>query len=46
MGPETLTTGGAIASLAILAGTLLFAALGGVAGARYHRKVDRAGYAE
>jgi hypothetical protein len=44
VGPETLTTGGAIASLAILAGTLLFAALGGVAGARYHRKVDRAGY--
>jgi hypothetical protein len=46
VGPETLTTGGAIASLAILAGTLLFAALGGVAGARYHRKVDRAGYVE
>ena len=46
VGPETLTTGGAIASLAIIAGTLLFAALGGVAGARYHRKVDRAGYHE
>jgi hypothetical protein len=28
----------------ILAGTLLFAALGGIAGARYHRKVDHAGF--
>jgi amino acid transporter len=46
VGEETLTTGGIIASVAILAGTLLFAALGGVAGSRYHRKVDRAGYAE
>ena len=46
IGEETLTTGGIIASVAILAGTLLFAALGGVAGSRYHRKVDRAGYAE
>ena len=46
VGQETLTTGGAIASLAILAGTLLFAALGGVAGARYHRRVDRAGLGE
>lgn len=44
IGTETLTTGGAIASIVILAGTLLFAALGGVAGARYHRKVDRAGF--
>ena len=46
IGEETLTTGGAIASLAILLGTLLFAALGGIAGARYHHKVDRAGYPE
>jgi hypothetical protein len=46
VGPETLTTGGIVASLAILAGTLLFAALGGVAGARYHHKVDRAGFVE
>ncbi len=44
VGTETLTTGGAIASVVILAGTLLFAALGGIAGARYHRKVDRAGF--
>jgi amino acid transporter len=44
VGADTLTTGGAIASLVILAGTLLFAALGGIAGARYHSKVDRAGF--
>jgi hypothetical protein len=46
IGDETLTTGGAIATIAIVLGTLLFAALGGVAGARYHRKVDRAGFAD
>ncbi len=46
IGEETLTTGGAIATVAILLGTLLFAALGGIAGARYHRKVDRAGFAD
>jgi hypothetical protein len=46
IGEETLTTGGAIASVLILAGTLLCAALGGIAGARYHRRVDRAGYPE
>ena len=46
IGSETLTTGGAIASVLIVAGTLLFAALGGIAGARYHSKVDRAGYPE
>jgi hypothetical protein len=43
IGDQTLTTGGAIATVAIVLGTLLFAALGGIAGARYHRKVDRAG---
>ena len=46
IGEETLTTGGAIASIAILLGTLLCAALGGIAGARYHSKVDRVGYAD
>jgi hypothetical protein len=45
IGDETLSTGGAIATLAIVLGTLLFATLGGIAGARYHRKVDRAGFA-
>jgi hypothetical protein len=46
IGDETLTTGGAMATVAIVLGTLLFAALGGIAGARYHRKVDRAGFAD
>ncbi|MEA2133294.1 MAG: hypothetical protein QOC68_1203 [Solirubrobacteraceae bacterium] len=46
IGDQTLTTGGAIATVAILIGTLLFAALGGIAGARYHRKVDRAGFVD
>jgi hypothetical protein len=46
IGDQTLTTGGAIATVAIVLGTLLFAALGGIAGARYHRKVDRAGLAD
>ena len=46
IGDETLTTGGALATVAIVVGTLLFAALGGIAGARYHRKVDRAGFAD
>ena len=46
IGEETLTTGGAIATVAILLGTLLCAALGGIAGARYHHKVDRAGFAD
>jgi amino acid transporter len=46
IGSQTLTTGGAIASVLILIGTLLFAALGGIAGSRYHHRVDRAGYPE
>jgi hypothetical protein len=43
---ETLTTAGAIASAVLLVGTLLFSAFGGIAGARYHRKVDRAGFVD
>jgi hypothetical protein len=46
IGQDTLTTGGIVASIAILLGTLLFAALGGIAGARYHRKVDRVGFVD
>jgi hypothetical protein len=46
IGDQTLTTGGLIATLAIVLGTLLFAALGGIAGARYHRRVDRVGYVD
>jgi hypothetical protein len=38
---EDLTTGGAIGLAAVVVGTLLAAILGGKAGQRYHRKVDR-----
>jgi len=40
-----LTTGGVIALVAIVVGTLLAAIAGGKAGESYHRRVDRAGYA-
>jgi len=40
----TLTTGGIIAALLALAAALAGAVLGGLAGMRYHRKVDRAGF--
>jgi hypothetical protein len=40
----TLTTGGVIALLACVVGTLLAAALGGKAGERYHHRVDRVGF--
>ncbi|MEK6229648.1 MAG: hypothetical protein AABM31_10055 [Actinomycetota bacterium] len=39
-----LTTGGIIALAAVVVGTLLAAMLGGKAGERYHRKIDRAGF--
>jgi hypothetical protein len=39
-------TGGAIALVAVVLVTLLAAVFGGKAGERFHRKVDRAGYAE
>lgn len=39
-----LTTGGIIALAAVVLGTLLAAMLGGKAGERYHRKIDRAGF--
>jgi hypothetical protein len=41
--PSTLTTAGIISALAVLVVTLVGAILGGVAGMRYHRKVDRFG---
>jgi amino acid transporter len=41
----SLTTGGIIALIAIVAGTLLAAIAGGKAGTRFHRKVDRVGLA-
>jgi hypothetical protein len=40
----TLTTGGAIALAAFVLGTLLAAVVGGKAGERYHRRVDRVGF--
>jgi hypothetical protein len=39
----SLTTGGAIAAAAILIGSLIAAVLGGKAGERFHRRIDRAG---
>ncbi len=40
---SSLGTGGLIATIAIVLGTLLAAIFGGKLGERYHRKVDRAG---
>jgi hypothetical protein len=40
----TLTTGGAIALAAVLILSLLAATVGGKAGERYHRKIDRFGF--
>jgi hypothetical protein len=40
----TLTTGGVIALVACVVGTVLAAALGGKAGERFHRRVDRVGF--
>ena len=41
-----LATGGIIALVAVILGTLIAALLGGKAGQRYHRKVDRVGLGE
>ncbi len=41
---DSLTTGGIIAAIVVLAGTLLAALLGGSVGTHYHRRVDRAGW--
>ena len=41
-----LATGGIIALIAVIVGTLLAALIGGKAGQRYHRKVDRVGFVE
>ena len=46
VGDSTLTTGGAIALAAVVLGTLLAAVVGGKAGERYHRKVDRVGFVD
>jgi hypothetical protein len=42
---ESLTTGGIVATLAVVLGTLLAAMSGGKVGERYHRKIDRTGFA-
>jgi len=42
IGSETLTTGGIIATLVVLVGSLLAAIAGGKVGERYHRRIDRA----
>ncbi len=42
----SLTTGGLIALVAVVLGTLLAAVIGGKAGTRYHRKIDNVGGAE
>jgi hypothetical protein len=39
----TLTTGGIIVAVGVVAASLFGALLGGLAGMRYHRRVDRAG---
>ncbi|MFE1646028.1 hypothetical protein ACFM35_10655 [Microbacterium sp. P01] len=44
--PETATVTGVLTALGALAVALIGAVLGGLAGMRYHRKVDRAGLAE
>lgn len=41
---DALSTGGIIAALAVLGGTLLAALAGGTVGTRYHSKVDRVGF--
>jgi hypothetical protein len=39
----TLTTEGIIVAIGVVAASLVGALLGGLAGMRYHRRVDRAG---
>jgi hypothetical protein len=46
VGDSELATGGAIALVVVLAGSLLAAVAGGKTGEQYHRKVDRAGFVD
>ena len=46
VGESELLGGGAIALAVVILGTLFAAIVGGKAGERYHRKVDRAGFAD
>jgi hypothetical protein len=46
VGDETLATGGIIALVAIVLGTLVAAMFGGKVGERYHKRIDRAGFVD
>jgi hypothetical protein len=46
VGDSELATGGALALVIVVLGTLVAAIAGGKAGERYHRKVDRAGFVD
>jgi hypothetical protein len=46
VGDSELATGGALALAIVVVGTLIAAVAGGKAGERYHRRVDRAGFAD
>ena len=46
VGDEEFTTGGVIALIAIVLGTIVAAVAGGKVGERYHKKVDRAGFVD
>jgi hypothetical protein len=46
VGDQTLATGGVIALVAIVLGTILAAMFGGKVGERYHRRIDRAGFVD
>ena len=46
VGDSELATGGVLALVIVVVGTLIAAVAGGKAGERYHRKVDRAGFAD
>ena len=46
VGEQSLATGGIIALVAIVLGTLLAAIFGGKVGERYHKRVDRAGFTD
>jgi hypothetical protein len=46
VGDSELASGGGLALVLVVIGTLLAALVGGKAGERYHRKVDRAGFVE
>jgi hypothetical protein len=46
VGDQTLATGGVIALAAIVLGSLIAAMFGGKVGERYHKRVDRVGFAD